>query len=398
MCYYIQAFIKIEKLCVLRRIFNFMVKKLTTWLVLLTLAIGTVSMLSGCGSSAATVDINTGISDEEVSVYDIEGEGVAGSVEVKDVTQYAYNNLTGEYTLASDMVGKRPIAVSINNINLSWPEYGTSLPDILFEMETEGGIPRYMGLFSDLRGIQQIGSFRSLRDQFIELVYPYDALICHIGTSVFADEVLAKIGLRTLDGYYYSDLFFTDPARVSAGYAIEHTKFVSAQSIYAAIEKYGYSLNADYSSKAFNFVEPGETVVPTSGEANHITFNFSASYDGDLRYDAESGKYLKWEKGTQQVDASNSQPLAFTNAVLVIADIEMRGNTGLIEVDFSTGGTAYYFSQGHYTLCNWTKGTGDYASNFTFTDAATGEEIKVNTGNTYFAVIRKTLADTVAIS
>ena len=82
----------------------------------------------------------------------------------------------------------------------------------------------------------------------------------------------------------------------------------------------------------------------------------------------------------------------------MIAEIEMRGHTGLIEVDFSTGGTAYYFSQGHYTLCNWTKGTGDYASNFTFTDAATGEEIKVNTGNTYFAVIRKTLADTVAIS
>ena len=102
-----------------------MVKKLTTWLVLLTLAIGTVSMLSGCGSSAATVDINTGISDDEVSVYDIEGEGAQGSVEVQNVTTDAYNNLTGEYTLASDMVGKRPIAVSINNINLSWPEYGT---------------------------------------------------------------------------------------------------------------------------------------------------------------------------------------------------------------------------------------------------------------------------------
>ena len=375
-----------------------MAKRITTWIVLLALAVGSVSMLSACGSSAATVDINTGISDEEVSVYDKEGAGELGSVEVKDVTTDAYNNLTGEYTLASDMVGKRPIAVSINNINLSWPEYGTSLPDILFEMETEGGIPRYMGLFSDLRGIEQIGSFRSLRDQFIELVYPYDALICHIGTSVFADEVLAKIGLRTLDGYYYEDLFFTDRSRLSAGYAIEHTKFVSAQSIYGAIEKYGYSLNADYFSKAFNFVEPGETVVPTSGEANHVTFNFSSSYDGDLRYNAETGKYEKWEKGKEQIDAGNNQNLAFTNCILVLADIEMRGNTGLIEVDFSTGGTAYYFSQGHYQLCNWTKGTGDYASNFTFTDAVTGEEIKVNTGNTYFAVIRKTLSDTLTIT
>lgn len=342
---------------------------------------------AACGTSGDVSDVNSGITSVNIDS--------SSSTDV--VTHDAFNYLTGEYNMSSDMVGVRPIAVSINNITAAWPDYSTSKPDILFEMETEGGIPRYMALFADIRGISQIGSVRSLRDQFIELVYPYDALICHIGTSIYADAVLSELGLSTLDGDAHSDLLFIDQSRVGI-YSTEHTKFTSADRIYQCIDELGIDMTADFTSTAFNFVDEDETVTPSTGTATQVNWQFSSSYDGDFRYNESTGKYEKWECGEQQIDASNNEPLAFDNVFLILAPIQLRAGTPLIEVDFSTGGTAYYFSNGHYQLCNWTKGSGDYSSNFKFTDATTGEEIQVNTGKSYVAVIRTDFADTVSIA
>ncbi|MGI5888297.1 MAG: DUF3048 domain-containing protein [Oscillospiraceae bacterium] len=340
-------------------------------------------MFAGCQASSTGETNSISSISTESSVVDIPDDNL--------------NYLTGTYDLADDMVNKRPIAVSVNNIKASWPSYGTSQADILYEMETEGGIPRYMALFSDISDVEQIGSVRSLRDQFIQLVYPFNAVICHIGTSIFADDVLSSLGLWTLNGYYNNSFIFVDQSRVGS-YATEHTKFTSGERIYTALEDEGIDLTYQFTDTAFNFVDPEETVVPSTGEAISVTWDFSDSYDGDFRYNETTGKYEKWECGVQQIDAGNNEPLAFENVFLILAPIGYKSGSYLINLDLSTGGTAYYFSEGHYQLCNWTKNGGDFSSNFTFTDALTGSEIQVNPGQSYVAVIRTDYADSVNIT
>ena len=52
------------------------------------------------------------------------------------------NPLTGLMTLSDEAVGKRPVAIVINNIKDSLPQYGIAGADIIFEMVAEAGITR----------------------------------------------------------------------------------------------------------------------------------------------------------------------------------------------------------------------------------------------------------------
>ena len=319
-----------------------------------------------------------------------------GTVEVT-ATKDAYNFLTGKNDMASDMVGMRPYAISVNNISDCWPQYGLSQADIIFEMETEGGITRMMALYMDTREVARIGSVRSLRDQFLEAVFPLNPIIVHIGTSVYADKAIQEHSFRTLDGNNLPQSMFFDRDRYSAGYNSEHCYFTSGQNIDETLPaaKIKRTLSANVTS-AFNFVGEDEVTVPTTGDATTIKFKFSSYGDGDLRYDAESNKYLKWEYGKAQVDAGNdNEQLAFDNAFVIFAPISTIDGTILVKVDYTAGGEGYYFSQGKYEKVTWTKP--DYTDNFSFT-TADGEELKVNTGNTYFAVVRDDRADELTIS
>ncbi len=364
-------------------------KKFLTGVLLVLLSV----MLIACGQQSNPSDVGSGISSDEIDAYSKEGEGGEGAVEISgDVTYDAYNPLTGEYDMASDLVGKRPIAVSVNNIVDCLPQYGIADADIIYEIETEGGITRLMAVYSDLRSIEKIGSVRSLRDQFMQCVYPFDTIIVHIGSSVYAKKYMSMYNYQTIDADRVLSVFFTDQSRVGI-YDSEHTKFTSGASIYEAIDSLGFETDSYNEYPAFNFVSPEETVVPTSGVANTVNYDFSPGYDGDFRYDEATGKYLKWQHGDQHMDAATGTQLAFDNLFIVLAPIEVIDSVGCVEVNYEAGGTAYYISQGHYQELTWSKPS--WSSNFSFTVVETGEELQVNTGTTHFAVIRTSYADSV---
>ena len=244
-------------------------------------------VLVACGApQGVESNIGSGISSADIDTYAKEGEGGEGTIEIgADVTYDAYNLLTGEYTMASDLVGQRPIAVSVNNIEACWPQYGISEADIIYEIETEGGITRLMAVFSDIRNVSKVGSVRSLRDQFMQCVYPLDATIVHIGKSVYAKKYISMYNYQTIDADVVLSVFFTDDNRVAQGYAREHTKFTSGSAIYGAIDDLSFQTESYNENAAFNFVTPEETVVPTTGVANTVNYEFSYYYDGDFRYD-----------------------------------------------------------------------------------------------------------------
>ncbi|MCL2539434.1 MAG: DUF3048 domain-containing protein [Oscillospiraceae bacterium] len=361
--------------------------------VSLLLAALCVVSLFGCGilerekENPAPPSINTGI--DISSVYDsMQGDGEMGA-EIVTSEKSAYNPLTGEYTMALDRVGKRPIAVSVNNISMSWPQYGISKADYILEIETEGGITRLMCLFSDTREVEMIGSVRSLRDQFVEALFPLDPIIVHIGTSIYADKVIAQYNYKTLDGGNYASTIWTDRAR-AATYSSEHTKFTGGSAIEKGIASAKIQTDSYSSISAFNFIDPEEDVViPSGGAASTVKYNFSSGYDGDFRYDSATGKYKKWQFGRQHVDAGNeNQQLEFDNLFLLFADISLYPgqSSGLVDVKYSNGGEGYYFSQGRYEKITWRKD--DYPSNFIFTKQD-GTELEVNVGITHMGVVNK---------
>ena len=111
----------------------------------------------------------------------------------------AYNRLTGISDLAADMQGKRPFGVEINNYLYCWPQYGISQADIIYEMETEGGITRMLALYADIREVERIGPLRSART-FIEAAMPFEPIIVHLGGSTLFDRFLQENKNGSLSG------------------------------------------------------------------------------------------------------------------------------------------------------------------------------------------------------
>jgi hypothetical protein len=362
-----------------------------------TLCVLLILSLAACGTSGTPGGINISEEDELAGTSD-----TYGTIDVT-AERSSYNMLTGLSDLADDRIGLRPYCVSVNNIAASWPQKGISAADIIIEMETEGGITRLMCLYSDTREVALIGSERSLRDQFIEAIYPVDPIIVHIGTSIFADKALADNNLRSLDGNNMPGAIWVDRVRMQT-YSSEHCKFTSGELIYNTLQEKGFNEESSSTLDSyFNFAAPEETIVPETGTASSVNFVFSSNgYDGDFRYDADLGKYLKFQRNQPHMDAGEdaagnaiNQQLAFDNVFVLFANITNRvGHEELVEVDYQAGGKGYYFSNGSYEEITWTKG--DYSNPFVFTKAD-GSELVVNTGQSIMCFTRVGNLDTLSI-
>ncbi len=364
-----------------------------TLAVLLCLAL--VMTFAGCSGGQSQAEIDLEISDRLTGL----NEDPGGALVVNSLKE-SLNPLTGQMNLANDRAGMRPYAVVIDNSDYNGkPQDGISRADILVEIETEAGISRVMALFSDTREIERIGPLRSLRDQFLELIFPLDPIVVHIGTSVFADKAINENAFRTLDGNNIRSMLWASPTGDRSSFA--QTIFTSGSHIDSALASEGLKNESNSTVETFfNFASESEIIVPNDGAANTVKYNFSTSYDGDFRYDEQSGKYLKWQMGSKQVDEIyDDEQLAFTNVLLLYADIEVIAGTeekgGLIEIDYQTGGTGYYFTQGNFEEITWTKGV--YASNIKLFDSE-GNELVMNAGNTHVGIIRESYSSKTTIA
>ena len=94
---------------------------------------------------------------------------------------YDYRHPLNGQPLAEPWNG-RPTAVVLNNIYQCLPQHGVTDADIIYELETEGGITRLLGIFSSLEGIGNIGPVRSARSFFNSIALSYTAPIIHCGS------------------------------------------------------------------------------------------------------------------------------------------------------------------------------------------------------------------------
>ena len=121
----------------------------------------------------------------------------------EEVKPVYYNRLTGESGLSEAAVGKRPVAVMVNNIKASLPQYGVYDADILFEVLVEGGITRLMALYSDYTKAPKICSVRSCRYYFPIFAHGFDAVyFCFGSNESLATPTLKRIGIDYFDGNF----------------------------------------------------------------------------------------------------------------------------------------------------------------------------------------------------
>ena len=342
--------------------------------VIITLALLTTCLCVGCKEPITYEKIPWSVS-------------ASGDVPLKQVgippEGMYFSELTGE-PIPLELKDQRPIAVMVDNEMFAYPHFGLSEADVVYEMINSlhnDRITRLMALKKDYASIEQMGSIRSTRDTNILLQAEWNSILVHDGSS--------KISLPLFENGYARDHISGTLSRVDNGKNWEFTEYILPGDIESNIKDLGidpsYNEYKPDVKSHFQFaIYDGDEVLEEGDSATYVAFPFPHN-DSELKYNEDTKTYDYYCYGDIHVDGEDDKVLSFKN--VLIQDIEMvstdnEGHVRYTLVDSGKGG--YYLSNGHMQKITWEKKdemdiTRYYDEN--------GEELVINMGNTYIALV-----------
>ena len=334
---------------------------------------------------------------------------------------YEANVLTGEPKGADYPEGQRITAVMVNNIVAARPQRGLSKADILFEIKVEGGITRFMPVFTDYKTIGEIGPVRSGRDQFFRLILPWQALYIHEGQSVVMQQYAIDFSYGNLNnndganGYRdYGRVNWAGKSYNNGTLALEHTMYTNSDNIQEYIDNNKVDMNKTYNSTFFNFVDYrlgttrdlsnsidsaySDKYGPVVGDGEYVEIVHSQSYKTRFIYDSASNTYKmqqnysdgQWRDTVDE--AADNKVLTFPNVIVLYTDIHTYPGheaKDLQYAEYAWGGIGYYCYGGKCEKIYWQKGTPLEALRLyylTEDGQCSDTPVEINTGKSYVAV------------
>ena len=300
----------------------------------------------------------------------------------------------------------RPVAVMVNNIANSQrqnarPQRGIGSADLLIEAKVEGGITRLCAVFSDADSIPEVGPIRSGRDQFLQLLMPWNILYYHDGESIFCTQFVNVYGYSGLN--IGGKSYFNTPTHPIVSHrnnrgrdvAYEHTEFTSGKEIKQAAGNAGIGLTYANETPFFHFADyrtAASNDLPGAPAAKSISITHSESYRTRLTYNSWGRSYKlemynRSKKAYENtVDELTGKQLTFDNVVVCFADIAAyAGDSHDVQsVNYVAGGQAYLFTRGGVQVGRWEKPHPTHPLKL-YTE--TGEEMTLNRGKTYLALV-----------
>lgn len=348
------------------------------------LALLLVFSMAGCKKKAEEPK------EEKKEAVKEEPEAKAEPEEVKEDMPANQNLLTGIADLTDGAIGKRPVAVMINNVQDALPQYGIAKADIIYEIPVEGDVTRLMALYADYTTVPKICAVRSCRYYFPAFSQGYDAFYVNWGIDDSIADYLQALNLDQYDGINNAGgLFGRDQDRLNQGYSLEHTGYFDGTGFAQVVQSEGRrtDLHDDKKGTAFQFNGLNEQLKPEgSTDCKTVNINFGAA-NATLTYDEATKTYLKQINGNPQMDSSSNTQLAFTNVFVLETDISVRDDVGHKQLNWEGGTsyTGYYVSNGGMQKIHWSKDANNESSYLRFYDE-NNNEIKVNRGKSYIAV------------
>lgn len=358
------------------------------------LAVGVMAMLfqvTGCKKEEAPKSEDTPKKkvEQQAEQTKEESQTVQGAEVTQKEVPANQNLLTGVGDLSEGAIGKRPVAVMVNNVQKAMPQYGVSQADLIFEIPVEGDATRFMALYGDYTKVPQICPIRSCRYYFPALSQGFDAFYVNWGIDDTIADYLQALDLDQIEGITNTGgLFGRDQEKLGQGYAVEHTGFFDGTRLVSYIESKGLrtDLKEEKKGAAFLFNGMDEQLKPEGSDCTQVDVQFGAQ-SSTFTYDAEKNVYLKQINGTPQTDAKTGEQLAFTNVLVLETEISVRDEVGHKQIDWDGGANAkgYYISNGGVQEIRWSKDENNEESYLRFFDLS-GKEIKINRGKSYIAL------------
>jgi hypothetical protein len=299
-------------------------------------------------------------------------------------------NIFSGLEISDGVLNSRPIVVMIENTPDARPQSGLINADIVFEVVDEGGITRFVAVFSSYDAAL-VGPVRSSRPYYAEIARGLDPVYVFWGTAPQFYKIIEKLGLEYLtplgDPTGYSNIVANlavngidstrDPSRVSP-----HNAYTFIPRIKELAAKLGYSLEGGQSPLLFKLDAP----VLERGDISKITVDFSGpQYIAEFKYDSESNTYARSVAGAPSIDRESGNQITLNNVIVMVTDIVNSGDkAGHMIVRTTQEGNAYYFFDGKVLEGTWSRYSA--LKPFEFKDK-NGNAVLFNRGKTWVALV-----------
>lgn len=346
-------------------------------------------MLGACGTAQdntpTTTEIPTQATTEATTV----------------VTEPVPETTTGEALYRHPLTGEaltepfttRPTAIVVGNSRGALPQKGISKADIIYEIETEGGINRLLAIFTDLENLGTVGPVRSARTYFNHLSTSYDAPLFHCGGSPNAkkglyDQTHKLSQWNHIDQVSNGKYFFRDTERKAQGYKTEHTLFTTGEKMMTGLAAKNFDMvKANGVDFGLQFAEKPALAGET---ANTVKIEFRGSRSTEMLYDEATGQYYatQWFKKTKKthVDAESGEQMHYRNVLVLLADqwTAKEGKVTRSYYQLTGKGKGYLACDGKIVPVLWSHNK--VTDHFTYT-LEDGTPLTLGVGRSYIGIV-----------
>ncbi|MCD8038097.1 MAG: DUF3048 domain-containing protein [Lachnospiraceae bacterium] len=354
------------------------------------------ALMTACGNSSSNDEPATEIDFNDISASsetETEEETTEAVTEEESREGMYRSELTNEW-IDESLKDQRPIAVMVDNESTALPHYGLTEADVVYELmnsTANGRITRLMAIVKDWGSIEQMGSIRSTRPTNIMLAAEWNAVLCHDGGPFYINDWIAKA---------YSANFSGGFTRVNNGKSYEFTEYICAGDLDEKFSSSNYSTeyNEYYPGQHYFFsnTEIDLSDIGDAIECTEIELPFPHN-SSTLKYNESTGTYDYYEYGKAHTDPQHDNAqLTFKNLLIQDTTFSQLDDNGyLIYNAIDSGRDAYFITDGKAIEVTWIK-SGESEPTI-YLDKQTGEQIELNTGKTYVALVPSDSWDDIVI-
>lgn len=278
-----------------------------------------------------------------------------------------------------ERANKFPYAVMIENLSTVRPQKGISLAGVVYETLAEGGITRFLAVFSG-EEVKEIWPVRSARHYYLEWSSEYNALYVHVGGSPQAYEMISQFKIPVLNEISSDAIYFWRGLE-----GMPHNLYTSSELLEKAIadKKYEERMPPKYQSWKF---KDEKKIDQRPEDEKFIKIGFFGDYAVEFKYDHQSNTYLRFNGGVSHKDRLTDKQLVPKNVVVQKVPNERLFNDekDRIELDVTGEGQVFVFRDGEVIEGKWRKK--DRLSRTKFFDK-NDREISLNRGQTWVVVV-----------
>lgn len=286
--------------------------------------------------------------------------------------------LTGVET---DKLKDRPaIAVKIENSSAARPQTGLDKADVVWETIIDFDISRLIAVFHS-KVPEGIGPIRSVRPMDMDVVAPYGGPLVFSGAQSGILALVSKSGIQGMNNDYAA------PGMYRVGFR------AAPHNVYGDVPVFVANADDEHSEAppqqfAFARTAAQATATLTGTAHDSIDLRMSAYSSPSWDWDADTGRWLRWE-GSQKATVASGDQIGAANVVAVVADhpdsgFDAQKGAPVPTYDLVGRGTALVASGGKTIEVTWRKESMDAPMELLTADGAV---VELAPGNTWVELV-----------